>query len=211
MKSNGQAEQVDVAHVDAAQPVLAAGPVHRLVEQVIDALRQRHRHHGEVDAAGADGEAADQRRHGERTEHAGYDRGIPRQAEMDDGDAADIGAGAEQRRVPERQQPEITEQQIEAEGIEAVDQDVHRQRRERHHQREHQHEAARKQDAVAPRQIEPASRGGAGRRHDPGDLAHVSSSVRRGRRNPAAGSGARSPSARRSRPWPFPARTARSC
>ena len=65
--------------------------------------------------------------------------------------------------------------------------------------------------AMATRQFEPAFGCDAGWHHDPCDLAHLSSSVRRGRRTPAAGSEARSPSTRRSRPWPFPARTARSC
>ena len=47
-------------------------------------------------------------------------------AEMHDRDAAEVGAGAEQRGVSEGQQAEIAVDQIEAERVQAIDQDVHR-------------------------------------------------------------------------------------
>ena len=190
MKSSFEAEDIDDADVDAAQTVLAAGPVDGLVEQVVDALRQRHRDHGEVDAAGADRQHADQRRHQQTAEHAERDRHVPGQREMHDRDAAEIGAGAEQRGVAERQQAEIAEHQIEAERVQTVDQDVHRQRRERHDQRKHQHDQAGDAGAVPRRELKPAHRRSLRLRTDghlfmPGFT--LSSSIRRGRRSPAAG------------------------
>ena len=67
-------EEIDLPHVDSTQAVLAAGPTLRLIKQVVDALRQRHRHHGEIDTAGADREPTDQRRHQRGARYADRNR-----------------------------------------------------------------------------------------------------------------------------------------
>src|SRR6201996_1748334 len=75
---------------------------------------------------------------------------------MDDRDPAKIGPRPEQCRVAERQQPEIAIDQVEAERVEAENQDFGGQRGERHHQREYQHHGAGKGGTVQRREFRPA-------------------------------------------------------
>ena len=56
-------QDVDGPDIDAAQSVFAASPVHGLIKQVVDTLRQGHCHHCEVDAAGPDRKHTDHRCH----------------------------------------------------------------------------------------------------------------------------------------------------
>src|SRR5271166_457270 len=118
--------------------------------------------------------------------------------------------------MAEGQQAEIAVDQIEAERIEAIDQNIDRKRGERHHQRKYQNRQAGEAGAVFDRELKPAHR----RRLRPQirlrHLVHalvftLNSSIRRGRRTLAAVRSKPPPSERRSTPWPFPARTATSC
>src|SRR5258708_10614375 len=109
---------------------------------------------------------------------------------MRDRDTAEVSAGAEQGGVAERQQAEIAVDQIEAERIEPVDQDVNRKRRERHDKRKYQNRQARDAGTVPGCELEPAFRHGLRLLIWLADLVHVpiftfNSSIPRGRRIPA--------------------------
>ena len=81
--------RLDHAEPHAAQPVLAAGPARRLIRDVVDALRQRQRHHREVDAARPDRERAHRPPPPPRPPRiADQQPGPPRQPEMRQRDAA---------------------------------------------------------------------------------------------------------------------------
>src|SRR5579875_4049995 len=45
-----KSEQVDCLHINTGEAVLAAGPIGRFVEQIVEALRERERYHCEIDA-----------------------------------------------------------------------------------------------------------------------------------------------------------------
>ncbi len=110
----------------------------------------------------------------------------------DDRDAAEVSAGPEQCGVPERQQAEIAVNQIEAERIEPIDQNVGGERRERHDEGKHQNHQAGDAGTMPGGELKPAHRHRLRPRIWLGNLVHAliftfNSSIRRGRKIPAAG------------------------
>jgi hypothetical protein len=95
---------------------------------MIDQLRQRQRHHREIDAAGSDRQCADRERQPAAAGEPQQYGTIPRHPELPDRDAGDVGASTEKRGMSERQQPGVPEQKIVTHGENAVDQDVHCER-----------------------------------------------------------------------------------
>ena len=108
------AEQMAARHLLDA--VLAAGE-RRLQAEEIDHLRQRQRDHGEVDAGPADRQVAEeqpQHRAGQRRRAMIATHGVD-VPELH-GPGGDVAAHAEERRVAERQQPDIADHQVEGAG-----------------------------------------------------------------------------------------------
>jgi hypothetical protein len=119
-----QAEDFPARH--ALDAVLAAGEGGLDAEEV-DHLRQRQRHHGEVDPLPSDGDETDDETHdrGDRDRGDECDLGCDlrqrqHRARERHGNGAglqemrrDIGADAEEHRVPEREQPDVADEQVE--------------------------------------------------------------------------------------------------
>ena len=104
----------DRLHLDALQPVGAAGDVGKALGQRFQQQRDAERHHqpGQVDAA-------DHQEAGEKAEHRGGEAGHDQRQHRLGDDAVQrqqpggIGADAEERRVAERDDAGIAEDQIE--------------------------------------------------------------------------------------------------
>ena len=193
------AEHLDRAYPHAAQAVFPAGPAVRLVEHVIDALRQCQRHHGEIDSPRADRQRTHQQTDRRRAKGAGRDRHVPRPAAVHDSHTRNITTGTEKRGVPEGKHAGIAEQQVEADRKQTEDKNVDRERLVGHYPRERDQNQYHRRDAVAGNKI--------------GGGAHpvLSQTIRCARTGPAAAAGAPAPSARRSTSPQTRERTATSC
>ena len=124
-----QAEQPPARHrLDA---VLAAGEFHPQRHE-IHHLRQRQRDHGEIDALAADGDDAGDDAKARGGRRAGQDRQLRRQAPGLGGIGCEIARPAEIKRMTERQQPDIAEQQIEGAGEQRKAQRLHQKDRIEH-------------------------------------------------------------------------------
>ena len=149
-----ETEQVELLELDAAQPVLAAGQSFGLVEDEIDALGQGQRHHGEVDAAGADGHPAD-----DQAEQCGQHNTcrncqVPRPGVMHHDDAGAIAAHPKESGMAEREHAGVAEQQVESHCVQAEDQDVDRQRLVRHQPGEEDQKDDDRRHAVARDEVQ---------------------------------------------------------
>ena len=117
----------------AGQAVLAAGVVGERAElDEVEHLGDRHRDHREIDAGAAQRDEPDQIADGGRHDHADDNRqrhiGEVHLRQQIGGDHA---ARAEERRLAERQQARVAEQDVEPETEQAPDQDaIYRRRRE---------------------------------------------------------------------------------
>ena len=117
------AERIALRHGEA----VVAAPGAQALAEIIDHLGERERHHDELEAARAQRQRADD----ERERHRDQDRERQHHDEVvkavDRQHAGRIGADAEQRRLPERDQAGVAEQQIDADGGHAVDRDLRRE------------------------------------------------------------------------------------
>ena len=108
-----QAEELAARHrLDA---VLAAGE-RRLQGEEEDHLREGQRDHGEVDALAANRRQPGDQAKRRRRRGAGEDRQLRREAPHLGGVRADVARRAEKHGVPEGQQADETEQQVEGAG-----------------------------------------------------------------------------------------------
>ena len=121
--------EVEARRRHARQSVLAAGPFRQRIElDEIEDLRDRHRDHREVDAGAAQRDQADEVADGRGGDHADHEREHHvRKAGAREQVGGDESAGAVERRLAEREQARVAEQDVEADAEEAPHQDaVHR-------------------------------------------------------------------------------------
>src|SRR5207253_6112413 len=125
--------------------VLAAGDARPLIGDEVEKLVQRKGQHDEVEARALDAEIA----HDERRERAYADADAERRENADavvlEQVAGNVGGRAEERRLPEGEEPRVAEQQIQPETEDREDPDLGRNG-VAHHERQqndrcqHQHE-----------------------------------------------------------------------
>ena len=142
----------------ALQAVLAAGKVGPFEGDLIEQLREGKRQQREIDPAATQDDGA------EHEPERGGKYGAEQDAEerirgdMNAGQSGGVARGAEECRRPERYEPGVTEQQIEAHGIERIDRDLGRERpggaeprqRERKNGKDDGGDQDRMQDAAQP-------------------------------------------------------------
>ena len=122
----GEGNEPQTVALGQGEAVVAA-PIAQALGEVVDHLGKRERHHDELEAARAQRERSDRQceqhryQNGERPGHEGVTEAVDRQH------ARGVGADAEQRRLPEGDQPAIAEQKVDAERRHAVDGDLRRE------------------------------------------------------------------------------------
>src|SRR5439155_10839235 len=153
---------------DAAQPVVAARPVGQVEGDEVEELGEGQRQHGEVDAAALQAEEADDGATGGGEEQA-RPEARPQRAylQLGERDAGAVGAEAVVGGVPEGEQARVAVEQVEAEGEEAEDQHLGRQRLVGQEEREY-----REEDEEGKHRV---GRHPSGERADRGPAAHSSS------------------------------------
>src|SRR5205809_621574 len=171
---------------DEAEPVVAAGLVGQVEPDEVEELGERERQHREVDAAPAQAEEAD-RRAARRREAEPCREREPQRADLElrERDARAVGAEPPVGGVAEREQPRVAVKEVEAEGEEAVDQDLCGERLVRHQEREDGEDDEEPDDGMGG---DPSPE----RRHAP----RLIPSSRLRRRARSAGRGGRAPSRR---------------
>ena len=133
-----QTDDVKGRYRHPAQAIFATRPSFSLVEGVIDDLTECQRHHGKVDPAGSDCQVPDQ--HADQSSGCDPDRDgeQPVQVGVDDRNAGEVAAHTQERGMTERQHAGVAEEQVEPDGIQTKNQNVHRKRLVGHEQRENQ-------------------------------------------------------------------------
>ncbi len=119
----GERDEAETVALGQGEAVVAA-PIAQALGEVIDHLREGECHHDELEAAGTQRQRPDRKRdqHGDQYRERPDDERV---GQAEDGEhAGGIGADPEQRRLPERDQPGIAEQQVYAERGHAVDRDL---------------------------------------------------------------------------------------
>src|SRR5205809_2350603 len=130
--------QPERRHVDPPEPVVAARPIGQMEADEIQELGEGERQHREVDAAPPQAEEADRRPAEDREPEPRPEREPERaHLELGERDARAVGAEPPVGRVAEGEKPRVAVEEVEAQGEEAVDQDLRRERLVRHDEREH--------------------------------------------------------------------------
>src|SRR2546426_3126678 len=134
---------------DPAEAVVAAGPVGEVESDEVEELGERERQHREVDAAPAQAEEADHRA-ARRREAEPRREPEPQRADLElrERDTGAIGAEPPVGGVAEGEQPRVAVEEVEAEGEEAVDQDLRGERLVRHEVREDREDDEERDDGV---------------------------------------------------------------
>src|SRR5213593_1127265 len=134
---------------DPAEAVVAAGPVGEVESDEVEELGERECQHREVDATPAQAEEADQRA-ARRREAEPRREPEPQRADLElrERDTGAIGAEPPVGGVAEGEQPRVAVEEVEAEGEEAVDQDLRGERLVRHEVREDREDDEERDDGV---------------------------------------------------------------
>src|SRR5438094_56605 len=127
----------------------AAGPVGEVASDEVEELGERERQHREVDATPAQAEEADHRA-ARRREAEPRREPEPQRADLElrERDTGAIGAEPPVGGVAEGEQPRVAVEEVEAEGEEAVDQDLRGERLVRHEVREDREDDEERDDGV---------------------------------------------------------------
>src|SRR5207244_5026510 len=134
---------------DPAEAVVAAGPVGEVESDEVEELGERERQHREVDATPAQAEEADHRA-ARRREAEPRREPEPQRADLElrERDTGAIGAEPPVGGVAEGEQPRVAVEEVEAEGEEAVDQELRGERLVRHEVREDREDDEERDDGV---------------------------------------------------------------
>src|SRR5439155_13952462 len=134
---------------DPAEAVVAAGPVGEVEPDEVEELGERERQHREVDAPPAQAEEADHRA-ARRREAEPRREPEPQRADLElrERDTGAVGAEPPVRGVAKGEQPRVAVEEVEAEGEEAVDQDLRGERLVRDQEREDREDDEERDDGV---------------------------------------------------------------